>query len=270
MSEARPAEVRRPIAPRVVLPVAAIVGLLLVGVAVRVASSPSASKAVAAIPAAEPPRRAPSADRAHPPAPATDVTTVAEATVAAVRVFDRPSTTRRPRAIITRQSPDTPLIFVVRARRRSWLSVYLPVRPNGSTGWIRRAGVHLTQHRYRIVVDLHAHRITVLRGAAVIDREPIGVGTSATPTPGGHYYTDALFQPPDPRGFYGPYAYGLSGFSNVLPSFAGGPGIIGIHGTNDPAGLGRDVSHGCIRMSNAGITLLARTLPLGVPVDIRA
>lgn len=40
------------------------------------------------------------------------------------------------------------------------------------------------------------------------------------------------------------------------------------HGTNDTSGLGRDVSHGCIRMSNDGITLLARTLPLGVPVEI--
>ncbi|HZC98812.1 MAG TPA: L,D-transpeptidase [Actinomycetes bacterium] len=43
--------------------------------------------------------------------------------------------------------------------------------------------------------------------------------------------------------------------------------MIGIHGTNDPSGLGKDVSHGCIRMSNTGINKLARILPLGVPVQ---
>jgi lipoprotein-anchoring transpeptidase ErfK/SrfK len=43
--------------------------------------------------------------------------------------------------------------------------------------------------------------------------------------------------------------------------------VIGIHGTNDPSGLGKDVSHGCIRMSNTGINKLARILPLGVPVQ---
>jgi lipoprotein-anchoring transpeptidase ErfK/SrfK len=54
----------------------------------------------------------------------------------------------------------------------------------------------------------------------------------------------------------------------VLHAFDGGTGVVGIHGTNDPAGLGHDVSHGCIRMSNAGISRLAHLLPLGTPVDI--
>ena len=31
-----------------------------------------------------------------------------------------------------------------------------------------------------------------------------------------------------------------------------------------------DASHGCIRMSNAGITKLAQVLPLGVPVTVEA
>jgi lipoprotein-anchoring transpeptidase ErfK/SrfK len=54
----------------------------------------------------------------------------------------------------------------------------------------------------------------------------------------------------------------------VLTSFAGGDGVIGIHGTNDPSSIGTDVSHGCIRMSNEGITRLAKVLPLGTPVEI--
>jgi len=61
----------------------------------------------------------------------------------------------------------------------------------------------------------------------------------------------------------------LSGYSEVLFEFGGGDGQMGIHGTNDPTSLGRNVSNGCIRMSNAAITRLAKTLPLGVPVEIR-
>ena len=53
---------------------------------------------------------------------------------------------------------------------------------------------------------------------------------------------------------------------------AGGPGQLGIHGTNDPATLGTAVSSGCIRMSNDDISFLVESigLPVGVPVEVRA
>ncbi len=69
---------------------------------------------------------------------------------------------------------------------------------------------------------------------------------------------------------YGTFAYGLSGFSNVLKSFAGGSGVIGLHGTNDPSVIGQDVSAGCIRMRNEDIERLVPILPLGTPVEIVA
>jgi lipoprotein-anchoring transpeptidase ErfK/SrfK len=162
-----------------------------------------------------------------------------------------------------------PLVFLVETGDSEWLQVNLPVRPNGSTGWIRTSDVTLSEHNYRIVIELGAHRITVTRGSDVLLTEPVGLGTSDTPTPGGKFYTKELLQAPNPNTVYGPYAYGLSGFSNALTSFAGGEAIIGIHGNNDPSTLGKSVSAGCIRMSNPGISLLARTLPLGVPVEIR-
>ena len=143
------------------------------------------------------------------------------------------------------------------------------MRPNGSTGWIKATDVRLTEHDYRMTIRLTRpppHRDAGASG--VILTAPIGVGTATTPTPGGLYYTKELLRPPRPDGVYGPYAYGLSGFSNELTTFDGGDGVIGIHGTNDPAGLGKDVSHGCIRMPNADILKLVEQvkLPLGVPV----
>jgi lipoprotein-anchoring transpeptidase ErfK/SrfK len=69
---------------------------------------------------------------------------------------------------------------------------------------------------------------------------------------------------------YGPFAYGLSSHSESLEEFAGGDAEIGIHGNNDPSVLGKSVTHGCIRMDNAAITMLSKLLPLGTPVDIVA
>ena len=193
---------------------------------------------------------------------------VAEAIGPRVSIFERPGSAAPIRSL-PRPFDGAPLVFLVDRAQDEWLFVHLPVRPNGSRGWIRRSEVSLHEHRFRITVDLSEHRLTVIEGDRTILDEPAGIGTRDTPTPGGIYYTRRLVQPPNPSGPYGPFIYELSGFSNVLSSFAGGDGLIGIHGTNRPELLGKDVSHGCIRISNAGISKLARILPLGVPVDIR-
>jgi lipoprotein-anchoring transpeptidase ErfK/SrfK len=186
-----------------------------------------------------------------------------------VAVYSRPRRGERARRWLPSPNADgAPLTFLVKRRRPGWLHVYLPVRPNGSTGWVRAPAVSLAVDDYGVRVDLRRHRITVRQDRKLVDDEPIGVGRAVTPTPSGRYYIVELLQPPDPNGLYGPYAFGLSAYSPVLTGFAGGTGEIGIHGTNFPQGLGTDVSHGCIRMSNAGITRLARRLPLGTPVLI--
>lgn len=162
-------------------------------------------------------------------------------------------------------------VLLVRERRPGgWLRVLLPVRPNGASGWIRARRVVLRANPYRVDVRLRAHRLVVHRGDAVVLRTPIGVGQAVTPTPRGLAYLTRLLRQPDPHGTYGPWAFGLSVYSPVLTHFGGGPGEVGIHGTNAPAGIGQDVSHGCIRLPNRAIERLARTLPLGTPVRIAA
>ena len=94
--------------------------------------------------------------------------------------------------------------------------------------------------------------------------------TVATPTPTGRYYLRVLIKAPDPTTVYGPYAYGLSSHSDALETFDGGDAEIGIHGNNDASVLGHDVTHGCVRMDNAAITMLSTKLPLGTPVDVVA
>jgi lipoprotein-anchoring transpeptidase ErfK/SrfK len=161
-----------------------------------------------------------------------------------------------------------PLTFLVLESSGDWLRVLVPVRPNGTTGWVQAGDVDLARTHLRVEVRLSGHQITVYEGDRPIVREPIGVGTSDTPTPGGLFFLTELIRTSDPDGAYGAYAFGLSGYSETLTSFGGGDGVIGIHGTNDPDSLGSDVSHGCIRVSNEAITTMASLLPLGTPVSI--
>ncbi len=177
-------------------------------------------------------------------------------------------------ADVATDAPGIPIVFLVKgqaagAKRHQ---VYLPVRPNGSTAWVDDADVKVARIPYEIHIDLSDHRLQVLKDDKPVLDAPIAVGTTDTPSPGGTYYLKELLQPPNPNGAYGPYAYGLSGFSNVLTSFKGGDGVIGIHGTNEPSSIGTNVSHGCIRLNNDQINKMVHDigLPLGTPVEIQA
>jgi lipoprotein-anchoring transpeptidase ErfK/SrfK len=205
--------------------------------------------------------------------PGRGVAIVARGRRAAVPMYARPGAARPQRRLVRRTVDGSrlPVVFLVLARRPGgWLKVSLPVRPNHASAWVRAAAVRLARDPYRVEVRLAQHRLLVYEHDRVLLRTPIAVGRAVSPTPTGRYFLADLLRPPDPDGFYGPYAFGLSAYSPVYTSFAGGDGQIGIHGTNAPGALGGEVSHGCIRVRNDVIERLARELPLGTPVRIRA
>ena len=204
------------------------------------------------------------------PTPAAGTTYVAQAVPAKVAVYPAAGAAAPQTTLANPNENGAPLVFLVEQSQGPWVKVDLPIRPNGSVGWVKAADVRLAADPYSVDINLGAHRLTVHKGTQVVADEPIGVGKSETPTPGGKYYIKELLRPPNPHGAYGPYAYGLSGFSNVLNDFNGGDGVIGIHGTNDPSTIGHDVSHGCIRLNNTAIEALVKMLPLGTPVHINA
>lgn len=197
-----------------------------------------------------------------------NITTVATTTVSTMDVYDSADAPEPSHQVDAPEGPGVPLTFVVLDDQGERLHVELPERPNGSTGWIERDAVTVQAHDFHITVTLADFNIKVFQGDEVILDAPVGVAADNTPSPGGTYFTTSLLQPPDPNSVYGTYAYGLSAFSDVLESFSGGPGQLGIHGTNDDASIGTEVSHGCIRMHNADIEQLVPVLPLGVPVTI--
>lgn len=150
----------------------------------------------------------------------------------------------------------------------TWYEVLLPIRPNGTRAWISAADAKVSPVRFAIDVHVGEKRLDIARDGLPYRSIPIGVGRNDTPTPGGTFSIMELLRPPTPDTAYGEYVYVLSGYSNVLESFNGGPGLIGIHGTNDPDSIGREASNGCIRMRNEDIASLISELPLGTPVRI--
>lgn len=211
------------------------------------------------------------------PAPEVDgLATIATVTAESVDVFDAPDAAEPARVLraeeVVSVPGEIPMTFLVDEEQGEWLRVHLPVRPNGSTGWLRAADVALSATDLRVEVRLSQFRLVVHQGDEVIFEAPIGIGREDVPTPGGTYYIKELLQPPVPGGTYGAYAYGLSGFSPVLEEFAGGEGVIGVHGTNEPESIGTEASYGCIRLHDDDVTRLVEEvgLPLGTPVEILA
>ncbi len=123
--------------------------------------------------------------------------------------------------------------------------------------------------RLRIEVRTETRRLRLLDGDRVLTSAYIAIGDALSPTPPGRYYVTDIIRATAPKGFYGPYALRLSAHSTVYTSFAGGNGQVGIHGTNQPASIGKRVSAGCIRVRKRIIRRLARRVPLGSPVIIR-
>lgn len=105
-----------------------------------------------------------------------------------------------------------------------------------------------------IDVATKKHQLTLYDGSHMLKRYPIAVGKMLTPTPPGNY--QIINKDPHPGGPFGVMWMGLS-----KPHY-------GIHGTNNPASIGKDVSHGCIRMYNQDVLELSKIVPIGTNVYI--
>lgn len=192
---------------------------------------------------------------------------IARAKGDSVDVFRSPADPNTSLRLIKGRSVAGPVVLMAVGAAGDFIRVAIPLRPNGTLGWVRRSDVTLVRSAFRVEIDLSTNSMTVFEGDKALFRVPVATGTGGTPTPLGLFFFKELV-PQSPGGALGPFAMGLSGFSNVLFSFAGGEGVIAIHGTNAPGKLGTKASHGCVRVDNVSITKMARLLPLGTPVEI--
>ncbi|MEC1262334.1 L,D-transpeptidase family protein [Bacillus swezeyi] len=107
---------------------------------------------------------------------------------------------------------------------------------------------------YRIVVSLSARTLQLFDQNRLMKTYPIAVGKILTQTPRGEFVI--VNRQPNPGGPFGAYWLSLS------------KQHYGIHGTNNPASIGKAVSRGCIRMHNQDVVELASIVPNGTRVSI--
>src|ERR1035441_4335824 len=116
--------------------------------------------------------------------------------------------------------------------------------------------------RRRIVVSIADRKLAVLEGDRTVRIFETAVGAPKSPSPTGVYqivnriadptwYTKGKIVPPGKRNPLGTRWLGLSrkGY--------------GIHGTNRPDSIGRNASHGCIRMRNREVEELFKMVTVG-------
>jgi lipoprotein-anchoring transpeptidase ErfK/SrfK len=148
---------------------------------------------------------------------------------------------------------------------KPWYRISIPMRPNGTYGWIPAQSVSLAPTVSELVVHRSSRTLDVFWHGKHALHAIVAVGAPGMETPVGHFYVAARFVPyRDP--FLGVFAVETSAYSK-LTEWPGG-GVVGVHGTSMPQLLGQAVSHGCVRVSNQTAALLRKYAPLGTPIWI--
>ena len=119
----------------------------------------------------------------------------------------------------------------------------------------------------KIVVSIADRKLAVLESDRVLRVYDTAVGAPKTPSPSGSFtviarekdptwYTKGRIVPPGKANPLGTRWLGLS-----IKGY-------GIHGTNVPSSIGRNASHGCIRMRNHDVEQLFEMISVGDAVEL--
>jgi lipoprotein-anchoring transpeptidase ErfK/SrfK len=121
--------------------------------------------------------------------------------------------------------------------------------------------------------------LTVYESEKLLAAYPVTIGSAQTASPVGDWTVRGVAKMPNFRYDKAMLNHGKrSGNFHILPPGPNNPvGVIwiqlnkkgiGLHGTSDPDAIGRNASHGCVRLANWDIVRLAAKVKAGVPVSI--
>ena len=130
----------------------------------------------------------------------------------------------------------------------------------------------------KIIVDKSDHTLSLAdAGGKVIAQFPVTTGSKYDPLPLGNWKVKGVAR--NPVFHYNPKLFWDADPGDTKAKIAGGPnnpvGVVwidltkehyGIHGTPEPATIGKTQSHGCIRLTNWDATALAQSVVTGVEV----
>jgi lipoprotein-anchoring transpeptidase ErfK/SrfK len=121
----------------------------------------------------------------------------------------------------------------------------------------------------RVVVSIPHRKLAVLEAGHVVRTYSVAVGKPSTPSPIGSFRV--VQRIPDPT-WYTRGRIVPPGKSNPLGTRWIGLDVkgYGIHGTNRAGSIGRNVSHGCVRLRNSDVEELFNLLAVGDTVELMA
>ena len=198
----------------------------------------------------------------------SDPSVVATALVRALPLYASPGAAVPSKTLPNPNNLGARIVLLVTSSQPGWVEAYVPMRPNEVMAWIPAADVSLSFVTSHIVIHLASRTLVLYNDNLPVWSAPVAPGARDAPTPTGNFFIAYMVRVTDPSGPYGPYAMGTSAFSGTYFSFDGGPGQIGIHGTDEPSVIGTYASHGCVRLYNADIATLAQHVVPGTPVEI--
>jgi len=119
----------------------------------------------------------------------------------------------------------------------------------------------------RIVVSIPDCKLALVENGQVVKIYSTAVGAPSSPTPPGTY--SIVERIPNPT-WYGPGKVVGPGKGNPVGTRWMGLSRkgYGIHGTNNPGSIGRNASHGCVRMRNRDVEDLFARVAVGDVVEL--
>jgi len=119
----------------------------------------------------------------------------------------------------------------------------------------------------RIVVSIPDRQLALLEDGRLVKLYSVAVGAPESPSPSGDFQIVQRLENP---GYYKPGVVIAPGSGNPLGTRWMGLNVkgFGIHGTNRPASIGKNSSHGCIRLRNRDIEDLFARVSVGDHVTL--
>lgn len=107
-----------------------------------------------------------------------------------------------------------------------------------------------------ITINVQNHTLTLFKDNKVFNTYSVAVGKPSTPTPKGTF--KIINKAVNPGRPFGARWMGLNAPNEDY----------GIHGTNTPTSIGKDVSNGCVRMYNSDVIEVFDLVSIGTVVKI--
>jgi len=119
----------------------------------------------------------------------------------------------------------------------------------------------------RIVVSIPDRQLALLEDGRLVKLYSVAVGAPENPSPSGEFQIAQRLENP---GYYKPGVVIAPGSGNPLGTRWMGLNVkgFGIHGTNRPNSIGKNASHGCIRLRNRDIEDLFARVSVGDRVTL--